>query len=305
MAAPSVCALCRSEASLLQSHILPAFVFRWLKETSGTGHVRSSLKPNVRVQDGLKKPWLCQSCESSLGSLERSFANTLFRPFAERNLKRIRYGDWLLKFCISVSWRILRHHQDLETEKVFTSDWTEEQKRLTDKAETTWRDVLLGRRPHPERFEQHLVFLGELTSPTDPRLPNNIHRYMLRGVEMDMVASTSTAFTYAKLGPLVILGVIQRDVHRWSGSRIAAKNGVWPVSRISLPGTIFQLIQQKAVRYGSAGVNLSAAQRAKIEASALDNWERFVASDQHRAMMADQRAFGSTALLSNHGDVEE
>jgi hypothetical protein len=58
------CAFCGEHKSLKDSHVLPAFVYRWLRTRSGTGHIRNTENPNRRVQDGLKFPWLCGDCES-------------------------------------------------------------------------------------------------------------------------------------------------------------------------------------------------------------------------------------------------
>ena len=57
------CALCASTSELQASHIIPRFVFDWLRDTSATGHFRSSQIPDLRVQDGLKPRMLCKRCE--------------------------------------------------------------------------------------------------------------------------------------------------------------------------------------------------------------------------------------------------
>jgi len=53
------CRLCQADADLQLSHILPAFVFRWLRESAGGNPIRNTSTPNLRVQDGLKRYWLC------------------------------------------------------------------------------------------------------------------------------------------------------------------------------------------------------------------------------------------------------
>ena len=61
------CALCASISELQASHIIPRFVFDWLRDTSATGHFRSSQIPDLRVQDGLRvRPeTLCRITEFS------------------------------------------------------------------------------------------------------------------------------------------------------------------------------------------------------------------------------------------------
>jgi hypothetical protein len=46
------CRLCGVESELQLSHVLPAFEIRWLRESSGSGHIRTAMSPNLRVQDG-------------------------------------------------------------------------------------------------------------------------------------------------------------------------------------------------------------------------------------------------------------
>src|ERR1017187_10349018 len=107
-----VCELCQKQANLLQSHVLPAFVFKRLKNA---GHIRHSQTPNRRAQDGFKKEWLCRECEDLFNSFETPFATQIFHPYDLDRAIRVRYSEWMLKFCVSVSWRSLlylkQHHQ--------------------------------------------------------------------------------------------------------------------------------------------------------------------------------------------------
>ena len=101
------CRLCDAESDLHLSHIVPAFAYRWLRESSGNGHLRSGSSPNQRVQDGPKRYWLCTICEGMLSRSETSFATKLFFPYTDDEATLFIYGEWLLQFCVSVSWRVL------------------------------------------------------------------------------------------------------------------------------------------------------------------------------------------------------
>ena len=93
---------------LCDSHIIPAFVGKWLKETSAIGFLRSATSPNLRQQDLLTKRLLCADCEGRLSGFERLAAERLFLPYVEnRGRVRFEYEEWLLKFAISLSWRCL------------------------------------------------------------------------------------------------------------------------------------------------------------------------------------------------------
>ena len=98
------CRLCGSNEPLLDGHVIPGFVFRWLKETSGTGYLRTSDQPNRRVHDGWVRKLLCPRCEGRFSRWERQFAESIFHPLARNeSTLDIRYGDWMLPFAVSVS----------------------------------------------------------------------------------------------------------------------------------------------------------------------------------------------------------
>lgn len=101
-----VCALCKNERELKLSHIIPDFIGRHFKKTSSTGYLRNIVNPNVRVQDLMKEYLLCSECEQRLSTWEKKFADYVFYPFAKRNLKELRYENWLKKFIVSIHWRI-------------------------------------------------------------------------------------------------------------------------------------------------------------------------------------------------------
>lgn len=153
-----MCKLCREPSELLESHIIPRFVFAWMKRTSSTGFLRNGRNPNQRQQDGLKTYLLCAACESRLNAWETPFAAHVFLPFHEQEQIVLPYDDWLLKLCVSVSWRVLTYLRDLghtaEMEVDFGGD--------VDAALATWAAFLLGQRLDTAPFQQNLVPLGSI-----------------------------------------------------------------------------------------------------------------------------------------------
>jgi hypothetical protein len=288
----SQCALCQEVAPLRESHVLPAFVYRWLKERSITGHIRRTDMMNRRVQDGLKKPWLCENCEQRFSHHEVDFANRLFRPWLSGKTE-IRYNDWLLRFCVSISWRVLKHCKGLNPKSVYTDD----QENLARQAEATWRAFLLDRAPHPAQFEQHLMIhdLIEETSISD--LPNNINRYLMGAVEMDIVGSGRTLMSYAKLGRFTIFGLIQKGPDKWEGTKIHVKNGLLKPGHFTVPHSLIGLFKDKAAQLSASYRNISEAQNNKIDDLVMKNLDRVTDSDQLAAMMADAEMFGEGAIL--------
>jgi hypothetical protein len=54
-------------------------------------------------------PLLCGECEGRFSTWERHFAEQIFKPVhaAEHTPLSLTYrGEWMLKFCVSVSWRV-------------------------------------------------------------------------------------------------------------------------------------------------------------------------------------------------------
>jgi hypothetical protein len=150
------CRLCRQRAELQLSHILPAFVYKWLKKD---GFIRHSAEINRRTQDGAKEEWLCSACEGLFNGWETKFSNRLFRPLCYGDaLPTISYRDWLLKFCASVSWRSLLYLR----EQVRLTHFSAGQLTNADIALETWAAFLRGEREHPGEFEQHLVPFGPI-----------------------------------------------------------------------------------------------------------------------------------------------
>ncbi|MDO9360663.1 MAG: hypothetical protein Q7T70_16935 [Polaromonas sp.] len=286
------CALCSKESTLLLSHVLPAFIFRWLRDTSGTGHLRSTTEPNQRVQDGIKKYWLCADCEAIFGRSETAFANKLFHPYLKHSGGKFPYQAWLLRFCTSVSWRLLKHAQ----EDHGLQDWTQEKKCKAIVAEKVWREYLLGLRPNPGEHRQHLIPLDQLASVGRNAAPN-INRYLMRAVHMDICQSETTLFTFGKLGRFIIIGhIAEANPERWKGSRIQANQGVVEPREFVLPSALWTYLNEKARGMSSSMDTMSPRQQKIVEETFRRNLDRLADSDAFKAMNADVNFFGDGAF---------
>ena len=286
------CLLCQNEAELQLSHILPAFVFRWLKESSGGGHIRLGMEPNRRVQDGLKRYWLCAQCEGNLNISETSFATKIFYPYLSASGEQFRYSQWLMHFCTSLSWRVLRFYLD---EKAL-NDWSAEALEHIGKAEKTWREVLLGNKPHPEVHQQHLLPLDQLENATGKLAPS-INRYLMRAIDMDLCRSEQVIFTYAKIGRFIVLGFVNEpDPKRWQGTKVNANQGIIQSKKYVLPKVFWEYVNQKANRMAELLNGVSDKQAKKIDASFKKNIKGYIESDAFRAMSADVSMFGDKAF---------
>lgn len=287
-----ICAFCAKDARLRNSHVLPAFLFRWLRKRSGTGHIRDTENINRRVQDGFKLPWLCEDCEGKFSRYETAFATKVFYPWVDGN-HSAQYADWMLKFCVSISWRVLNFARGRSTEAKYTL----EQQSLMDQAEARWRDFLNDEAPHPGPFEQHLLIFDEISETSICDLPTNINRFLMGGVTLDIVGSGRSLMTFAKMGRFMLFGIIQKGSGSWEGTKIRVRHGVLRPDRFTIPVGVLDLIREKAAHFSSAMERLSLQQRSKIDQHVQGNIDAFAKSEQFSSILADARMFGKDAVI--------
>ena len=263
-----------------------------MRETSATGHIRSGQNPRIRAQDGLKVPLLCEGCEQRFSILEREFANKIFYPMQRENVLEVAYARWFLKFCVSISWRVLtfgvqRHH---------LVHLSEAQHLRISNALAVWAQFLLDEVVHPGEFEQRLVLLGAIgTASRNCDRPLNVNTYFLRSVGIDVVTSENTTFTHAKLGPFVLLGLV--DVReRWEGTKINANAGVVGSKSYKLPEALYAYWSEQAKRHANIYEQIPKAQHEKITAEVRRNPKRFRESETFKAMEHDISIFGIKAF---------
>lgn len=216
------CALCGSSEPLQNSHIIPAFIFRWQKKT-GTP-MRSAHNPNKRVQDGIKLKMLCRKCEQRFEGSEKKFKECFFTPVTNDDLKPIKHGSWLLYFCVSLSWRVLRFGIDA---KEGFSELNPIQIDQAHNALQKWSSFLLGKSANPGEFEQNIVIASQVLAG-DEDIPNNINRYLMRQIGLTIAANELCAQVFTKLGPISIFGMIQNDPKiTFLTKRIGVQNGLF------------------------------------------------------------------------------
>lgn len=287
------CRLCAKAAVLHESHVVPAFVFRWMKETSATGFLRFGSEPNRRVQDGVKRYWLCCDCEQLLSGWEAKFASEIFHASELGSGPRVRYGDWMLKFCVSLSWRILT----LFVEEISLTNLTEKQRIAVPLSLASWSDFMLGKSLHPGRFEQHLLPLGPISGFSGESVPTNINRYLLRAVDITVPASSDGAFVYCKFGRFVIMGFIEMAFPRqWIGTKIHVREGSVGQGKYTLPMTFKDFIFARCERIARHQELISPIQKAKIIERMRQDMECTANSGTFAALDADVEIFGDAAF---------
>ena len=285
--------------------MLPAFVFRWMKESSATGFLRFGRKPNVRVQDGEKRYWLGRCCEDCFNQWETPFSAQVFYPLIANGAQRIRYGDWMLKYCVSVSWRVL----SMFVEDSPLSHFNDRQRGAVALALKKWAGFLLGTELNPGVYEQHLLPLDSVESFTGGNMPSNINRYLLRAADIDVVAGGGGAFVYSKFAKFILVGFIDvPNPKEWVGTKIHVRDGHVGQGNFTLPKEFGDFIFDKCRRYAEIKEEISENQRAKIAASMRKDLERVAGSETFKALHQDVTLFGKEAFRPvnyavNYGDT--
>lgn len=297
----TACAFCGEPEPLRESHIIPRFVYDWLKRTSATGHIRMSGNPNLRVQDGYKPKLLCGSCEQRFNTWETPVAAQVFVPIHEGGATRVRYDSSLLKFSVSVSWRVLTAH-------LLAGAWQDAPPKIqaaTATALKTWHEVLNGHREHPGRFEQHIWPADLIESATAPgKLPPRMNEYLVRAVDMDIVHNGQRGFAFAKMGRLMLFGMIGDDsVMGWHGTRIHVREGVLGADRYEIPMGVLEYLTDRVRESSKRMGSISPRQREVIDRTFRKDLDRFAGSELFTAMQRDVEMFGEDPVFANERRV--
>lgn len=160
-----ICRLCKEEKELAGSHIIPKMFYKHIKEKSETGGIRLVSDPNKRLQDGLKLPFLCHSCERLFSKYEKYFSDKFFQA-TKNNPSEIKQYDTkddnLRYFILSVAWRCLKYIY--ETDKEMLEQFTDEEKLRLESILEHWRDILYKENLKEIRnIQMHLIPTKELS----------------------------------------------------------------------------------------------------------------------------------------------
>lgn len=192
------CKLCHKEKELQESHIIPKFVYKWMKQT-GTGRLRQGLNINKPIQDGIKEFLLCRDCEQKFSKREDWFKKNVFSRFIDKGVTTFYPSDNLKYFAVSLLWRVLVYFKDDGNNYKF--------KEKLDEAEIEWRKYLYENVDLKKYDSIHLM-----CNPDDieiPNAPKNIYSYLLRNVDIEIAESEEKCFIYAKFARFIFIGVIE------------------------------------------------------------------------------------------------
>lgn len=268
-----LCSLCRSNQAIDNSHIIPAFVGKWLKQSSATGHMRRAVEPNVREQDLPKLPLLCEECEKLFSGWETHFSKEMFFPYQDKEQRVFQYDKWLLLFTVSLSWRIGM------ADRASLKDFRPHLVSYLDTALESWRSFLLGESSQTQSYEHHLLFLDFVISAQSNELPDGFHWYILRSVDATFPTNNTELAVYTKLpGMIFFSSVHPKKLVGWENTKIL-DSGIIGTSRQGVTNPRFgAFLLHRACRVIESFDKLSDRQDRKITESIKRNPARALAS---------------------------
>jgi hypothetical protein len=283
------CKLCKSETQLKESHFIPKFVGKWVKKTGITGYIRDKNMVHKRAQDIAKEYWLCGDCEGLFSNWEREFANKVFYPFVDNDQSVAYYGEWMSKFCASLSWRTLTYMRSKNNKEEKSDDYNNS----LDMAEQHLEKFLLGSESNLYQYEQHVYPLERIESTTQSGLPPNINRYFLRTMAMDIIGNSTDLYIYTKMPSFIILGMVKaKEPKKMRSSRIALKSGKLSPRKYWWPDGFINYIVDKAEEVTTAYNQIPEKHRDSFDEFVRKNPEKVANSKLIEAFLHDYEQFG-------------
>lgn len=277
------CSLCRKNKDLKESHVIPQFVSRWLKETAATGYLRQGIQPNLRKQDFSTERLLCGDCENLFSKWEKVFAETIFLPYLNDGKREFEYSDWLLKFSVSLIWRLgvselngfRNYHPQLIGE--------------LDRALSIWRDYLLDDIPMQETYGFHLFFMDYVKDVQNGSLPQGFHWYTLRGVDGTLPANDSEVYGFVKLPAMVFFsGILPRRPSKLKNTRILEKGKIIASKQFVSNRVFGEFYFDRAQQAWAMTEKTSGKQIQKIQEAIVNDPEKSLKSHSFQVFLAEQ-----------------
>lgn len=277
------CRLCNENKELVESHIIPKFIGRWLIKTSATGYLRDINKPNVRCQDIIKTKLLCKQCEDILSNDESYFADVIFHPYMNRKSHNYNfvYNFQLSRFCAGLSWRVLVYlielnniNTDLEIEN----------------AELKLRNYILGKTSNLDKYEQHLIPLEGNAIVNFNCKNSNLNAYFTRAIAVDLLTKVDNEhLIYIKIPNFILISNISyKQINKMRPSRIALKKDSLTPKDYFLPPEMYKYLEDKLNFIKSVFTDkISSNQNEKIINSLTKDPERLLKSRTLKAVEAD------------------
>jgi hypothetical protein len=282
------CRLCGESKELRESHIIPASVIRWELKTQNT-YLRNPYTPNVRKQDGTKRPLLCDNCEEIFSKNETLFCNKIFYPRVRNNKLSFKYNSWLHYFIVSVLWRVLVIMREDKKSEISLH------KEKLIQAENEWKNFLLKDQPILNFPNFHLMVIPKQKMPDKESIVDSktgrkymldfdLRNYLMKSFDLDVLEfGQKRCVVYCKFNTFLLFAPITPFVeNEWKHTQITNGKGMIIQPQETYDIVLWQNIIRRAVE--SIGLLRSTmSERQKINAmNHIEEFHRRNSSDEYR-----------------------
>lgn len=236
------CKYCKEREAIENSHIIPSFIYKWLKDTSPTGFIRSTKEPNKREQDGHKSPLLCTECERAFSEIENSFKKETFSKMANYRKpcpKILKISESTRQCMYVIAWRVLADSYYFPRENQYTAEEFNKFPEFLDEI----KELVEGKKS--SKFRTHLIpctrevltklelpqvewFYYERSINAEPRIWDDWKRFLI----------------YIKIPfAIVIFEIVPNDDDVWHGTQIEDTDNISLSEITSCPDYISGLIE--------------------------------------------------------------
>lgn len=283
------CALCGSEKKLCDSHIIPKFVFDYIKNTSiAKMNFRNPMKNiNIPLQDGDKTPLLCLNCENLFSKRENAFKKGIFANFQENGFTNIiPYSENDYYFIASVNWRTL--YLDLLSWQEDKSI-SEKSIKILQQSELMMREYLLGNKAELTTFKQYLFFIDDISEAEQGIAELKPQSFLRRsGFGYTFISEEQGIYlTFCNLAGILAVTIYKNDcnVEKWFNCELSNIKGKFnPPQKVEsvLWGEIFRYIEE------INQIKLSSTQEEKIVKKMNDDIQNFKNSGFAKEYLKDK-----------------
>ncbi len=281
-----ICRLCKKDTILCDSHIFPKFVFKWMKKT-GSGNFRIPTSVNMRRQDGPTVKMLCRNCEEIFNFHETWFAKEMFHPILDEMLKNdgqlstsVTYNEQYYKFVVSLLWRLLVVNMD-------SGDYNRRDKQRLEQVAEEWRLFLLESK-YPLNSNKIHYLITDIVNDF-PNQPERFNFYMARSTDGTIGDGNGRLMVYAKIARFIFFCLLEGfDDEKFVNTKINPLAGTLVTPQQIRDGEFGAFVISRVEAMNKFSENLSKEQKQKIVEKAIQEQDKLINSDLHRAVSNDK-----------------
>ncbi len=277
------CKLCDIYSELLESHVIPKSIYKWLKMTSGTGILRGGKNINIPIQDSFKYYWLCRNCEQKFGQSEKYFIENIFKPINQiSNASEFHYDNRLRYFLSSIWWRIIQH--SLTEQEVLQSKFIDQIRAYGFKLAE-----FLNSKSQTNLNPDYLLLLDEIKDA--PPAYKDLNFIFLRTVDPLLMFDQDSCFLSLRIPKFYFFHNITGLNHKqMKPFELNPKSGDYKIIQTPLHEPhVSSLISQRIIAFQDMKKQVSENQSKKTLARHVKNQKKWFHSISFRAWITDRR----------------